>query len=173
MAEFVPALQLVLYHEGGFVDNSSDIGGATNLGVSLRFYKKKINPNATLDDIKNLTVNDAAALYKTYFWDRQPFGEIQNQKLADRVFDLVVNTGQAEGVTLLQRAVNDVDLNAHLVLDGSLGAKTLAAINKQDQDNLYAALLIEATHYYKMIAMHGNDHIFLQGWLNRLNSFPC
>ncbi len=169
MAAFEPALQLVLLNEGGFADNPDDDGGATNLGISLRFYRRKVKADATVDDIKNLTVNDAAAVYRKYFWNKQPFALILDQKLATRVFDLSVNTGLTEGVTLLQRAVNALSPEQHLVIDGSLGIKTLSAVNKLSAEKLYNELIHQATLFYETIAKHGNDKIFLSGWLHRLN----
>jgi lysozyme family protein len=170
MSQFEPALQMVLNHEGGFVDSLDDSGEATNYGISLRFYKRQIKPDATVTDIKNLTINDAAAIYRHYWWDKQPFAKLTSQKLADRVFDLVVNCGQAEGIALLQRAVNALNPSIHLVLDGALGPKTLAIVNALDQEQLYDALIVQATKYYIEISKHGEDSVFLAGWLNRLHN---
>ena len=170
MSEFEPALQMVLFNEGGLVDNPSDPGGITNLGISLRFYQKNIKKWADKNDILDLTVNDAAAIYKKFFWNKQPFCKILNQKLANRCFDLCVNMGQPRGITLLQKATNSLIPSEHLVLDGVLGPKTLKAINGADQGQLYDGLIVQATDFYTSISKHGNAHIFLAGWLNRLKN---
>ena len=39
MAEFGKAFAKIIELEGGFVDHPDDPGGATNLGISLRFLK--------------------------------------------------------------------------------------------------------------------------------------
>lgn len=168
MAKFESSLQLVLSHEGSFVDNPIDPGGATQNGISLKFYRKRIKPDATVDDLKNLTVNDIAEIYRAFFWNRQPFESIESQKLCDRVFDLCVNTGQ--GVTLLQKAINAAT-GLHLVVDNALGSKTLDAVNSTGFDMLYDELINQAKLYYKNIVINNpSQHIFLNGWLSRLQN---
>lgn len=167
MAEFEPALQLVLSHEGGFVDDKSDEGGATNFGVSLRFYRKRINPDATADDIKRLTIDDASKIYKQYFWDKQPFEQINDQQLCNRLFDLAVNCGSAYAVGMLQKAVNKL-FTPKLVVDGQLGPKSINAINRLVPTDLYFNLIEQAKAHYEDLANQGQNHRFLHGWLNRL-----
>ena len=128
MAKFLPALQLVLKHEGGLVDSIADSGGITNFGISYAFYKKSIKPDATAEDIKRLNVSEAEDIYKRYFWDRADFESIESQAICNRLFDLSVNCGLAHAVGIIQRAVNACN-GSHLVTDGQLGGKTIDAIN--------------------------------------------
>ena len=53
---FDHCIELVLGHEGGYVDDPNDAGGETNWGISKRAYKDV--------DIKNLTKEEAKAIYK-------------------------------------------------------------------------------------------------------------
>ena len=39
MSNFVKCLELILHHEGGYVDHPDDPGGETNLGVTKRVYE--------------------------------------------------------------------------------------------------------------------------------------
>lgn len=57
---FDSAIQFVLEREGGYVNDPADPGGETNMGISKRAY-----PN---EDIKNLTVERAKALYYRDYW---------------------------------------------------------------------------------------------------------
>ncbi|MEO6077589.1 MAG: glycosyl hydrolase 108 family protein [Candidatus Andersenbacteria bacterium] len=170
MGDFQKALSLVLKHEGGIANVVGDNGGITNFGISLRFYKKKVKVDATPDDIKALTVDDATNIYKTFFWDRQPYAEIVSQPIASKAFDFSVNMGPSVANSLLQKAINSVS-GAHLVIDGQLGAKSLDAINKCDADDLWCALVAQAISHYASIAEHNeNDKKFLKGWINRARS---
>jgi len=171
LSEFEPAVKLVLMHEGGFASNPNDNdGGCTNFGITLKFYRKSINPDATVDDIRNLTREMAVSIYDKHFWNRQTYSDILDQDIANRVFDLAVNIGPAHATACLQRAVNSC-IGAHLIIDGTLGKKTLDATNSIAKENLYSALLDQAQHYYEhIVEHHPQDKIFLKGWLNRLKT---
>jgi lysozyme family protein len=54
------SLKFVLDHEGGYVNNPSDLGGETKWGISKRAY-----PNL---DIKNLTPQQALDIYTKDYW---------------------------------------------------------------------------------------------------------
>lgn len=167
MASFYKAIPTVFKHEGGWVDDIDDAGGATNLGISLRFYKKKINPNATKEDIRALTYVDATGIYKQFFWDTNGYEKIDSQLVASKVFDLCVNMGAVQANKCLQLAINSINPRTNLLIDGQLGAKSLNAINLSSPNPLYHALVNQAKEYYKKIAKHGNNQKFLRGWLNR------
>lgn len=170
MAKFDAALALVLKHEGGISNDPDDAGGFTNHGISLRFFRKKIKVDATQDDVRNLSPEAISNIYQEFFWDRQQYELIDNQRLANRIFDLSVNLGPSAANKLLQQAVNTIKPDAHIVLDGALGAKSFAAINSCDPHMLYDALITNANDYYHHIATHGNNYKFLNGWVRRLVS---
>ncbi len=168
MAKFEPSLQLVLSHEGAFVDNPNDRGGPTQNGISLRFYKKRIKMDATVEDLKALTINDIAGIYRQFFWERSAFEDIVSQKICDKVFDLAVNTGQ--GISILQKALNSF-LNIHLIVDNVLGYYTLNAVNSIDVEKFYPCLIDQARLYYRsIIEKNPSQLIFYKGWLNRLKN---
>ncbi len=168
MAIFEPALQLVLKHEGLLSEDSDDPGGVTKFGISLRFYRQKIKVDAMPDDIRDLTFNDAADIYKKYFWDTQLYNEIQSQKIANKLFDLSINCGITTANAFIQRAINRFSPASSLVIDGHVGDKTLDAVNSMQEDKVYYFLLLEATTYYLDIARKGANHKYFYGWMNRL-----
>lgn len=172
MAKFEPAIALVLKNEGGFVDNLNDVGGATNHGISLRFFKKNIKIDATIEDIQRLTINQAADIYEKYFWDRNRYAEIDSQEMANRMLDLSVNVGPVTANGFIQKAVNTSNNKEHLVIDGQMGVNTLKAINSIYDTVLYNNLICEASRYYHDIAKNGHNEEFLHGWLCRLNANP-
>lgn len=183
MAEFQPAIQKTLQNEGGFYQNPVT-GEVVNFGITHWFLRTSglLPPNngpATEGEVayvKSLTASQAQGIYLQYFWLRPGYDKIPDsfQEVADKTFDLQVNTGH--GTRFLQQALNTCRVveqkldSPDLVVDGSLGPKTLEALALYDPSDVLAALRTCAEIYYKEIAerdpkKHAND---LAGWLARL-----
>lgn len=167
------AVEMVLRHEGGFVNDPQDPGGATNFGVSLRWLRSlgktgDIDGDGDVDwfDVRNLTRDQAIELYRGQWWDRYGYERITHNGVCMKVFDLAVNMGAAPAHRLLQRALRAVGTS--VVEDGVLGAKTLAATNAADGRSLVAALRSEAAGFYRGLVVAKQERSkWLNGWLNR------
>lgn len=173
MANFNSAIEIVLKHEGGFVNDPRDSGGATNYGISLRFYRQ-VKPNATVADIRNLTKDDAKQVYYQTWWIPNKFGDINDQTIATKIFDLAINMGSSQAFKITQRAINSTS-NSNLVVDGVFGAKSLAAINQytttEQQQKLITAISDQAWKFYQqVIANNPKNSAFSKGWFNRAYS---
>ncbi len=164
MAYFEEALQATLKHEGGFIDDPLDAGGATNFGISLRFFTT-LHDKATAADIKNLTVADASDIYRKHFWENNKYNLIACQAIANKVFDLSVNMGSLNANKCIQRSVRAAS-GRILLIDGIIGTQSLYAINMSQAALLLVALRAEAASYYRGL----NNSIFEKGWLNRAYS---
>lgn len=148
-----------LLHEGGYVDNPNDAGGETKYGISKRSY-----PSV---DIKNLTLEQAKAIYKRDFWDNQAYSQIEDIELASKVFDLGVNMGTKNAVILLQRALKANGFKT-LEDDGVYGSATEEALRNADAKKLLIALRSEAAGYYRrLVVSNQSQKVFLKGWLSR------
>jgi len=122
---FFDAFPLLVKHEGGLSTDPTDPGNwtgggpgkgelrGTMYGISARSYP-------TLD-IKNLTLEDARAIYKRDYWDRLRLDGLHENIRFD-LFDLAVNSGVGTAARLLQRAVGVAE-------DGAIGPITMAAVN--------------------------------------------
>jgi lysozyme family protein len=101
------------------------------------------------------------AFYRQNFWI---YDEIEDQAIANKLFDLAVNVGKVHSNKIVQKCVQ-VDP------DGFLGPQTILAINATCSGSLLPAIKTEAAEYYKdIVKSHPQDAIFLKGWLARLNS---
>jgi lysozyme family protein len=182
MSTFDKAINLLLKHEGGYVNNPNDPGGATNYGVSLRFLQEMpltvgdFDHDGDIDreDIKNMSVEDAKRVYKTAWWDKYKYGMINDQTIATKVFDLSVNMGAKRAHILLQEAMNKA-FSLRLTVDGMLGNAsfaTLNAIGDGDQEQkLITAYCNEAYGFYqRLIANKPSLKVFEKGWKNRAYS---
>ena len=160
--KFRQAVEVVLKHEGGYVNNPNDPGGETKYGISKRSY-----PHL---DIKNLTRDQAIEIYHRDWWEKYQYGKIENLKVATKVFDLSVNMGPAQAHMILQGAVNFV-IDSGLKVDGVIGVKTLAAVNATDPTKVLQAMrYMAAEYYYALAKRRAESRAFLMGWLNRAYS---
>lgn len=168
MAQFQPAVNITLQHEGGFFHNR-ETGEVVNHGITLAFVRQSgYRPDAGEEFIRNLGRSEAIAIYQTYFWDRNELGSIDDQALANKTFDLTVNMGPA-ALKLLQSAANDC--GGQCTVDGVLGPISLGQINALDPCRLLQQFKVLAAARYRAIAAdHSDLAADLQGWLNRLNS---
>lgn len=158
MSEFRPALAFLLPHEGGYVCDPDDQGGATNCGISQWTY-----PHL---DIKNLTAQEISDLYFTDWWQKYPFAQLNDQNVANKLFDMAVNMGTHQAVTLFQRAINGC--GPMVLCDGHMGPVTLAAANGVDPVALLEGMREEAERFYRTLAIEKPSNAkFLDGWLER------
>jgi lysozyme family protein len=86
------ALKEVLKSEGGYSNNPHDPGGPTKYGITIYDYRAYINKNGNANDVKNLTLDQAATIYKTKYWDKVN-GDTLPNGVDYCVFDYGVNSG--------------------------------------------------------------------------------
>lgn len=158
---FQQAVEVVLKHEGGYVNDPTDPGGETNFGISRRSY-----PDL---DIRNLTREQAIEIYRQDFWLRWGYDRIRDLGVATKVFDMAVNMGPRRAHRLLQQALGWVGYP--VVVDGILGSETLTATNAVDPGRLLEALrMLAARYYWELVRADHRRSKFLAGWLARAYS---
>ena len=91
-SNFDRSIAFVLKHEGGYINNSRDIGGETKYGISKRAY-----PTV---DIKNLTEEQAKEIYLTDYWIKAECDKLE-WPLCVIHFDTAVNMGVARAQSFL------------------------------------------------------------------------
>tara|TARA_R100000808_G_scaffold7129_1_gene21017 strand:+ start:1262 stop:1735 length:474 start_codon:yes stop_codon:yes gene_type:complete len=114
---FQKAVEKVLHHEGGYVNDPNDPGGETNFGISKRSF-----PDV---DIRNLTKEEAIRIYHKSFWLPAKV-EILPERLWEIYFDMAVNMGKKRACLVLQKACNHKNKD-QIVEDGQLGMNTANA----------------------------------------------
>lgn len=178
---FSICMRALLAAEGGFNDIPQDRGGATNFGISLRFLRAEaaINPQVRglfpagpidIEDIRNLTVDQAAKIYLWCFWVPAKCDALP-KRIDHAVFDQAVNAGLRTAGRLLQRAINAVGKWAGLPLlseDGAIGLQTTAAAHRAHAPDLVAAFRrVAADRYRGLVVARPSQSVFLNGWLAR------
>ena len=117
---FEECLKMLLHHEGGYVDHPEDPGGETNLGVTKKVYEEW----GGTKDMKDLTVEDGAPIYKKNYWSRLKCDDLPSG-LDFCAFDWGVNSGTGRAAKAIQKIIGANQ-------DGAIGPKSLALIENQD-----------------------------------------
>jgi lysozyme family protein len=126
------ALAAVLEHEGGYVDHPKDPGGATNKGITIANFRRYVKADGTKADLKKLTTEQAATVYRKQYWDAVS-GGVLPAGVDYAVFDFGVNSGPSRAIKFLQRVVG-------VKQDGRIGPATLAAIAAMPPINIIREL---------------------------------
>ena len=58
MSNFNKCLEIVLHHEGGYVNHPKDPGGMTNMGVTKRVYEEWVGYSVSENTMQNLKEED-------------------------------------------------------------------------------------------------------------------
>jgi len=153
---FRDCLELVLKHEGGFVNHPKDPGGMTNLGVTKKVWEEWIGHPATEKDMRALTPALVAPMYEMKYW-RTSYCEKLPRGLDLLVFSMAVNAGSGRSVKLLQDAIG-------VVADGIIGPRTMARINEANVETLIDSFSEARRQFYRGLKTFP---VFGRGWLNR------
>ena len=167
MADFTHALPWVLLHEGGWSDDPSDRGGATNKGITLATAQR--HGISTVEDLRQITDEKVAQVYRADYWR---FDGLDEDRVAMKIFDMAVNMGLRSAVRMVQAQLNA--LGAGLAEDGIWGPTTEGSVNAVEP-NHFLALLVEASvgHYRAIVARRPESGKFLLGWLARAAEVPA
>ena len=153
LIKFDDIIEVVLHHEGGYVNDPKDPGGETNFGIA-----KRSHPDV---DIKNLTEEGAKEIYKEHYWDRNKVEDLP-ENLRHIYFDMCVNQGRSRAVRIMQRAANAK--GANLKVDGGMGPKTIAAMDGVELDRVRAYLV---KYYADLVTRKPDLEKFYFGWFRR------
>lgn len=156
---FARAISHVLEWEGGYVNDPDDPGGETNFGISKRAY-----PDL---NIRELSRDGAIDIYRRDYWKKYRLDDVQDEEIAEYIFDMVVNHGGSNAIKMVQRTVNAF-IKSDIEVDGGMGPLTLAAINSVNPERLLLGLIGERARFYLNLATRKEAMSkFLGGWLNR------
>lgn len=166
MADINKLIPFLKKWEGGFVNDPSDLGGATNMGVTLATYaiycRKKGKPEPTVADLKQLKLSELTDILKSMYWDVFHGDDIISQSVANICVDWLWMSGK----TAIKRVQALVGTKA----DGIVGPKTIAAINSKSPLPLFGMIKEDRKeYYYEIVEVRAANKKFLRGWLNRLN----
>ena len=157
-SNFETCFDLMIAHEGGFVNHPKDPGGMTNLGVTKRVWEEWVGHEVDEKQMRALTPEIVAPLYKRKYWDAVRADDLV-VGVDYCVFDVAVNSGPGRAIKFLQSCVGTTP-------DGGFGAITLAAVNEQDPAKLIAKYSDTRLQFLKSLRTWST---FGKGWERRVN----
>ena len=170
LTEFDDIIKVVLKHEGGYVDDPDDRGGATNWGVTQKVYEAYVGYSCDKEEIKKMTQEVAEEIYFKNFW-KPSKAERLPPEIRQTYFDMCVNHGQGGAVKILQQACNNKRKPDNQIdVDGGIGPNTIrAAVNLKDWE-----LRVERSGFYWNLVYDGAKYTkrtsqvkFIRGWIRR------
>ena len=178
MADFKISFKITGHNEGGYANDPNDRGGETYAGISRKFwtnwagwqlidnYKDK-NGIVGIDKAMANNPNMEAAIesfYKKNFWDVNKLDLINEQQIANTVYDFGVNSGVSQAAKALQKVIN-------VSVDGIIGNQTIDAVNKGDAESIHNAYNLYRDDFYTNLAKRPGQGKFLKSWLSRLKPY--
>ena len=156
---FETCFDLMLAHEGGYVDHPQDPGGRTNLGVTQRVWEEWLGRPVSEKEMRALTPMMVKPLYKRKYWDACRADDLV-AGVDYAVFDVAVNSGPGRAIKFLQSCVD-------VTVDGGFGPATLAAVKKAEENptrliELYCAKRLEFLQSLRTFETFG------KGWSRRV-----
>ena len=147
-------LDMIIKHEGGYVDHPSDPGGETKFGISKRAY-----PDI---EISKLSESDAKAIYKEDYWNK-----IKGDDLPLGVACVVMDYGVNSGISRASKALQGVcGINKP---DGIIGPHTLNAVwvtvKENGQDSVIKAVTEQRQEFIRALSIYDT---FGKGWERRI-----
>jgi lysozyme family protein len=149
-ANFDKALAFVRRWEGGYVNHPNDPGGATNKGIIQNTYNAyRASKGLPAKDVRWITDAEVNDIYRTRYWTASGSDKLTS-RLAMVHFDTAVNLGVGGASGLLQQARQ------------SSSADEMSVVRRY--------LDLREARYRAIVANDPSQRVFLNGWLNRLNS---
>ena len=155
---FKQIVEITLFRETKEVNDPDDSGGYTKWGISSKSY-----PDI---DLHALDRDGAIEIYYNDFWKKPRIDSINDNGVAQKIFDCGVYMGSRRMVQILQKSINDTQRYGLPILDtdGFLGFKTECAVNIHPNPK-YLLERIKVLTVKKICGF--SNRKYLTGWIIR------
>lgn len=169
MAQFEPARKKTIEDEGFYSDRAADAGGKTMYGIKESVGRE----HGWKGLMKDLPLELANKIYKIDYWDRLRLSEVEDQDIANELFDTAVNCGQGFAAKALQLVLNAFNRYGQdwpdIAEDGNVGPITIKTLNKavkKRKSNILKGLNVEQGARYNRLARNKKrkDELNINGW---------
>lgn len=200
MSDFSISYNKSMSCEGLYSNDPRDLGGETWRGISRKYHPDwngwkvidtiKASVRA-VDLVKFLRMDDeleemVQEFYKSEYWDKKAIGQIDDQEIADEVFDTSINQGSTIAIKYLQESLNMLNNNekhySDIDVDGQIGPATIKAYKAymltavfpgRSKDRNIKTLLKSLNgkqfqRYAEICERKPEQEAYFYGWLNRI-----
>ena len=159
-------LDKILDLEAGYQNQQEDTGNfidgqniGTNRGITPQAYMDFYGVAPTVDEMKNLTKEQAVEIYNENYIKAPKFDTIADKELQLNMIDFGINSGTQTAVKALQELVG-------VSPDGFMGEETLAAVEQ------YSGDISEDLNQKRRELLRGSSKYdtYGKGWENRISS---
>lgn len=179
-------IEMILQHEGGYVNDSDDAGGMTYMGISrvnnpdwpgwgiieehLPLRRREIINGD--EELYNMVLD----FYDEKFYSRLRLDEFEDVVIAAHLLCQSVHSGRKTGVRLLQEALVEVLPGQEIVVDGYIGPDTIGFSNSCFEDLELRDILVDCyvekrrEFYQDIVERKPSQQKFLNGWMNRVDN---
>jgi lysozyme family protein len=155
-----------------FTNHAADPGGPTKFGITQETLSRYLKRPASVDDVRNLTLETASQVYEWMFILEPGFHKVEFENVQLHLIDFGVHSGPETAVKHLQRILG-------VKVDGVLGPQTLKALHARKPREIAGALWDSRLAYMGQLVRDDvrkktgrkdthAENIF--GWINRMQS---
>jgi lysozyme family protein len=159
--------------EGGYVDNPKLIDQPTSSGITqstLDRYNADHPDFNFPDKVKDLSPEQALQIYGEDYYDERRIGDIENERIANAVFDMGVMSNFNNVGKIVQKTLNDY-MGANLKIDGKIGNKTIDVLNNIPDDKIDDFMQDLKRNRIEYLRGLLGWHKYGNGWTNRTNRY--
>lgn len=179
-ARFETLVKPIFKEEGGYVNDPVDKGGETNFGLTAKTlenyqarYGRNFGENNQPISPKELKKEQGKEIYRNEFFYGQRLHQIESPAIATLMLDAAVLQGPPRSWRFMQEALNSIDGENALVVDGVGGSKTIDKINKLPPSKIGELIKnytnIRRESVYDTVSGDPSQKRFEKGWISRLD----
>ncbi|CAB1080273.1 Lysozyme (N-acetylmuramidase) family, (EC [Olavius algarvensis Delta 1 endosymbiont] len=162
----------ILDREGGFVNHPADRGGPTNFGVTQATLSSWRGREASIDDVRSLTIDEARDIYRSRYYVGPQIDRLPNL-IQPLVFDMSINHGPGAAIEMFQSVLNEQGIPCGV--DGGIGDETIGcartAVDRFGEELINFLVDKRIQFYHQIVENKPSQSVFLKGWLRRANEF--
>ena len=179
MANFDEAYKPMQTDEGGYVNDLQDPGGETIQGIARNMNSKwegwpiidrlktrsdwpKTDSSISIYLASNPDLQEMIKhFYQDQYWDVIQGDCINDQKVADTIFNFGINAGIKTSISIAQMVVG-------CAADGVIGGETIAKLNSEDPGRFLADFtLAKIARYISIVKKKPISIKYFYGWVKR------